>query len=137
MNFGVTFVKNTYGRLLLKIKDFAHFSFLLFKIYNKVNWFLVNYFSKLKIYEMVKTTPTFWNSFYEKNCLFVFEKIVIFWIRRLVSSKKFNFSIAAFHTQRSGNYPICLSGQKNFSYHICYENVQNIQATDKCGQKYC
>ena len=75
---------------------------------------------------MVKTTPIL-----GKNCLFVFEKIVIFWIRRLVSSEKFNFSIAAFYTQRPGDYSICLSGQKYFSYHICYENVQNIQATDK------
>ena len=31
--------------------------------------------------------------------------------------------LVAFHTQRPGNYSICLSGQKKFSYHICYENL--------------
>ena len=31
-------------------------------------------------------------------------------------------TIAVFHKQRPGNYSICLSGQKIFSYHFCYKN---------------
>ena len=35
----------------------------------------------------------------------------------------FSYLIVAFHTQRPGSYIICLSGQKIFSYHICYQNL--------------
>ena len=52
---GVAFLY-TYGRLLLKMKDFARFNFLSFKIYNKGHWSLVNYFFKFEINKMVKTT---------------------------------------------------------------------------------
>ena len=33
------------------------------------------------------------------------------------------FSIIAFYTQRPGDYFICLSGQKMFSYLVCCENL--------------
>ena len=44
---------------------------------------------------MPKTTLTLGNSFFKKSCAFVFEKIAVF-EGRLVSSKKFNFSMAVF-----------------------------------------
>ena len=61
-NFMSNFFIEHLRRLLLKMKDFAHFNFLSFKIYNKGNWFLVNYFFKLKMYEMAKTTLILGNS---------------------------------------------------------------------------
>ena len=45
------------------------------KTYNKRNWFLVNYFF-LKYIKWPKTTLVL--RFIEKNCTFVFEKIVVF-----------------------------------------------------------
>ena len=33
-------------------------------------------------------------------------------------------------TQRPGNWSICLSGQKRFSYHICYKTQQNIRESN-------
>ena len=50
---------------------------------------------------------------------------VVHWLcQSFVIAKKVALrrSIAAFHTEGPGNQSIYLSGRKNFSYNICYEN---------------
>ena len=48
--------------------------------------------------------------------------------------------IAAFYTQRPGNYSICLSGENIFSYYVFYENVAKYSRVkrqtdrDKCTE---
>ena len=81
----------------MKMKGYAYFNFFSFKIYNNGNWFLVNYFFKLKIYKIAKTTLTLGNSFFWKICAIVFEKIVVFWIRQTSFLWK-SFSVKVFQT---------------------------------------
>ena len=48
---------------------------------------------------------------------------MIFFFLQIFRKRIISKLIAAFHTQRLGNCSICLSGQKYFSCHICYENL--------------
>ena len=56
-----------------------------------------------------------------------FNELILAWSAYFDGTLLVNFytaRIAAFHTQIFGNYSICLSVLKLFSYHICYENVR-------------
>ena len=105
-------------RLTISIEDHITDLYCLFRCFKKIWHFLL---TTISLYKNIFFISRCWT---EIKLILSWKRCWFRWFHDPFFLVKFLWChYCRFHTQRPGNYSICLSEQKIFSYHICYENM--------------